>query len=120
MTNDDEVNADAYRSLRMTISEIRPADKSILLGARVRRGCSNWSGVIGKHGVGNANSNGTLLLSLCTESEECITNTLFEGRNQHKTTWQHGCVVVTDNLFVYVITRQQDRADDCDTKALPS
>ena len=117
MTNDDEVKADFYQSLHTTIS----ADKIILLGdfnARVGRDYSIWPGVIGKHGVGNENSNGTLLLSLCTEFELCITNTLFEGKNQYKTTWQH-MRSGHWHLIDYVIIRQRDRADVCDTKALP-
>ena len=37
-----------------------------------------WEGVIGPHGTGNMNSNGLRLLSLCSEDNLTITNTLFK------------------------------------------
>ena len=37
--------------------------------ARVGKDCVSWTKVLGKHGVGRENSNGTLLLSLCAQNE---------------------------------------------------
>jgi len=44
---------------------------------------------MGKHGVGNINSNGHRLLSLCSEFGVFVTNTLFQLKHKHKTTWMH-------------------------------
>jgi len=43
---------------------------------------------MGKHGVGNINSNGHSLLSLCSEFGLFVTNTLFQLKHKHKT-WMH-------------------------------
>ena len=48
-----------------------------------------WHGVIGHHGVGNMNSSGLRLLSLCSELGLAITNTFFQLRDMHKTSWIH-------------------------------
>lgn len=59
MTNPDETKD---QDLNTTVPN---ADKFITLGDfNARVGCDSaaWGGVIGKHGVGNCNSNGLLLL----------------------------------------------------------
>lgn len=59
MTNLDETKDE---DLNATVPN---ADKFIILGDfNARVGCDSaaWEGVIGKHGVGNCNSNGLLLL----------------------------------------------------------
>ena len=45
--------------------------------------------VLGQHGVGKLNENG--LLTLCSEYQLVITNTLFQLKNKFKTSWQHPC-----------------------------
>ena len=47
-----------------------------------------WGNVMDKHGVGNINSNGHRLLSLCSEFGLFVTNTLFQRKHKHKT-WMH-------------------------------
>lgn len=48
-----------------------------------------WPRVLGRHGVGNMNSNGRLLLGLCVQFQLTITNTLSQLLAKYKTTWMH-------------------------------
>ena len=54
------------------------------------------------------NSNGLLLLSLCTEFNLVITNSMFQQRNIYKGTWCHPRSKHWHTLD-YVITRQSER-----------
>ncbi|XP_050164941.1 craniofacial development protein 2-like [Myiozetetes cayanensis] len=54
-----------YDDLRRLIQKVPADDKIIILGdfnARVGKNSEAWKGVLGKHGVGNCNDNGCLLL----------------------------------------------------------
>ena len=44
---------------------------------------------MGEHDVGKINSNGHMLLSLCSEFGLFVTNTLFQLKHKHKTTLMH-------------------------------
>ena len=86
-------------------------DKLFLLGdfnARVGRDYTSWCKVIGPHGVGRENSNGTMLLSTCTQYNLVITNTIFQQSNKYKTTWMHPCSHHW-HLLDYVIVRRDLR-----------
>ena len=92
MTYPDEVKEEFYEILLRTIRSVPPKDKLILLGdfnARVGRDHDILGNVLGHHGVGKANCNGTLLLGLCAANEHVITNTIFQQKNSLKTTWMH-------------------------------
>ena len=81
-----------YAELRTLLGQINKDDKILVMGdfnARVGRDFNVWPGVLGRHGIGNCNENGRLLLELCAEQGLSITNTLFQQRARFKTTWQH-------------------------------
>ena len=114
MTNSEENKDHFYEDLRNVLNKVPPNDKILLLGDfNARVGCNNsdtWQHVVGKHGLGKVNSNGLLLLSLCSEFQLNITNTMFQLPNKYKGTWQHPRSE-TWLTIDYVITRQEDHAD---------
>jgi exonuclease III len=84
-----EANVAFYQELERALRSTPNGDRIILLGdfnARVVRDYDIWPGVIGRHGLGNMNDNGELLLSLCAEHDLCITNTMFRQHNKFKGT----------------------------------
>ena len=95
-------------------------DKLILLGdfnARVGRDHRAWAGILGPHGVGNENSNGTLLLTTCAQHELVIINTVFQQADKRNTTWVHPRSGHW-HLIDYVIVRKRDRAAVMITRAM--
>ena len=120
MTYPDEDKDAFYRLLSTTIDRVPTADKLIVLGdfnARVGKDFSTYEGVIGKHGKGNKNSNGDLLLSLCTQRELCITNTFFHQPDKNFFSWMHPRSKRW-HLLDYVLTRRADLPDTLCTKTL--
>ena len=92
MTNQEDVEEKFFEDLKSLINSPPPKDKLIIMGdfnARVGRSHENWKRVIGRHGTGKENSNGTLLLSLCAQYQLAITNTVFQLLDKHKTSWMH-------------------------------
>ena len=88
LDSSDDVKDRFYDTLYSTLRRILQDDKIILLGdfnPRVDRNHDIWHGVIGHHGVGNVNSSGLRLLSFCSD----ITNTFFQLRDMHKTSWMN-------------------------------
>ena len=70
-----------YNQLASVLSGIPCTDKLLLIGDfNVRMGRENdkWPLVMGKHGIGKGNSNGELLLALCSEFKMIVTNTMFK------------------------------------------
>lgn len=85
-------NSEIKDSLDEALRRISRSDKIILLGdfnTRVGQNSGIWNGVIGKHGIGQANSNGIRLLSLCSEHNLTKTNTIFQQKAKYKTSWMH-------------------------------
>lgn len=120
MTNPDETKDKFYEDLNAVIATVPNADKLIILGdfnARVGRDSVSWEEVIGKHGVGNCNSNGLLLLQTCAEHGLLITNTVFKLPTRNRTTWMHPRSKHW-HLIDYVIVRKRDRQDVRVTKAM--
>ena len=109
-----------YQKLGELVRAVPSSDKLLLLGdfnARVGRDHEAWPEVIGKHGVGQENSNGQLLLTFCAENNFTITNTLFQLPAIHKTTWMHPRSKHW-HLIDFVITRRRDIQDVHITRAM--
>ena len=85
MTNHDEVKVKFYEDMHCHLNSTPKQDKLVILGdfnARVGADNNTWSQVMGKHGSGNCNCNGLLLLQMCSEHLQIVlTNTLFQLPN---------------------------------------
>jgi len=111
-----------YSDLRDLIHKTPASDRLCILGdfnARVGRDYTTWEGVLGRHGVGNCNDNGRLLLELCMENQLTITNTVFQMKNRHKTTWMHPRSRHW-HLIDYIIVRHRNLNDVHKTRVMPS
>ena len=109
-----------YDQLNQLFKEIPASDKILLLGdfnARVGADHEGWDGVLGSHGIGSENANGTTLLSFCSQNGLVITNTLFQQADRFKTTWMHPRTKKW-HMIDYVITRQKDAKDVHHTRAM--
>ncbi|XP_061891552.1 dickkopf-related protein 3b isoform X2 [Entelurus aequoreus] len=116
----EEVKDRFYRALDEALCRTPKEDKIFLLGdfnARVGKDNKVWSGVIGRHGIGQANANGLRLLSLCAEHDLTITNTIFQLKNKHKTSWMHPRSKHW-HLIDYTIVRRSDIKDVTLTRAM--
>ena len=92
VTNPDENKEAFYNQLASVLSGISRTDKLLLIGdyiARIGRENDKCRLVMGKHGIWKCNSNGELLLSLCSEFELIVTNTMLKQNDKRKTTWMH-------------------------------
>ena len=73
----DEDKNMLYSQLRTAIDGVPRKNKLIILGdfnARVGADWPTWEGVLGRHGVGQCNSNGHLLLETCIAYDLHTTN----------------------------------------------
>ena len=97
MTNPDENKEAFYNQLASVLSGIPRTDKLLLIGdfnARIGRENDKWPLVMGKHGIRKCNSNGGLLLALCSEFELIVTNTICSSRRMNAR--PPGCILVPD------------------------
>ena len=120
MSYPDDAKESFYEELANATRAVPRNDKLILLGdfnARVGRDYAAWPGVLGRHGIGKDNANGTLLLTFCTEHQLAITNTVFQQADKRKTTWMHPRSGHW-HLIDYVIVRQRDQSDVKLTRAM--
>ena len=116
----DEIKDSFYNTLSDVIDAVPTSHKLLLLGdfnARVGIDHTSWENVISSHGVGNANSNGTRLLTLCAQNEISISNTFSQQANRYKTTWMHPGSKQW-HMIDYVITRHRDITDVFHTRAM--
>ncbi|KAK2164624.1 hypothetical protein LSH36_61g09069 [Paralvinella palmiformis] len=72
---------------------------------------------MGKHGIGKCNSNGELLLVLCSEYELIVTNTMFKQKDERKTNWMHTRSRHW-HMIEFIITRRRDKMDIHSTRAM--
>ncbi|XP_062841273.1 uncharacterized protein LOC134300780 [Trichomycterus rosablanca] len=120
LTSSAEAKETFYEDLNNLVKAVPPGDTLLLLGdfnARVGTDYLNWKDVLGPHGVGNMNSNGLLLLSLCADNNLTITNTLFRQADKYKSTWMHPRSKQW-HLIDYVICRKRDARDFRITRAM--
>ena len=120
LDSDDEVKEIFYSELDQLISSTPNEDKLILLGdfnARVGQEHIVWGDVIGKNGMGKANSNGIMLMTKCAEHNLVITNTIFRQQNKNKASWQHPRSKHW-HLIDYIIVRKRDQGEVLITKAI--
>ena len=118
MTNDTQTKMDFYAALGQAL-QVPKTDKLMVLGdfnARVG-GDNNWDLALGAHGHGKVNSNGHLLLELCTEHDLAITNTFFEMSDKWFNSWQHPRSKKW-HLLNYVLVSKVDLSDLCSTRAM--
>ena len=105
MTNPDENQEAFYNQVANVLS------------ARIGRDNDKWPLVMGKHGIGKCNSNGELLLALCSEFELTVTNTMFKQKNERKTTWMNPRSKHW-HMIDFIITRCPDKMDTHSTRAM--
>ena len=119
----DSKTKDAFCSeLSSLIKRICKSDKIVIMGdfnARVGKGHTTWPGVLGRHGIGNCNDNGLLLIELCAEHALAITNTVFQKKARLKTTWRQPHSKDW-HLLDYIVARQKDAKDVQHTRVIPS
>ncbi|XP_033109346.1 craniofacial development protein 2-like [Anneissia japonica] len=120
MTNNYETKEQFYSQLAETIRSVQKSDKILILGdfnARVGGDYVTWDRVVGKFGRGKTNSNGEMLLSLCTEFDLAVTNAYFNNPDGWYHSWCHPRSKHW-HLLDYVLTRRADIKDVCSTRAL--
>ena len=119
MANPEEVKNRCYDELDTIIKAVSKSDKLLLLSNfNMRVGSDHpWNRVIGSEGIGKCNSNGLLLLQLCSTYELMITNNLFCLLTCKKTSWMDPRFKHW-HLIDYVITRKKDAKDIRVTKAM--
>jgi len=75
--------------------------------ARVGKDFRVWNKILGHHGIGNENANGSLLLEFCMVHNLVVTNTVFQQADKYKGSWMHPHSGHW-HLIDFVFTRQRD------------
>ena len=120
MTNPDENKEAFYNQLAGVLSGISRTYELLLIGdfnARIGRDNDKWPLLMGKLGIGKYNSNGELLLALCSEFELIVTNTMFKQKDEHKTTWMRPRSWYW-HMIDFIITRCRDKMNIHSTRAM--
>ena len=97
-------------------------DKVIIFGdfkARLDQDADFWKGVLSRHGVGNYNDNGRLLLDLCTMQQLVIPSTIFQQKDRLKTNWMYPRFKYWHRIN-YVLVHKRDLKYVIHTKVIPS
>ncbi len=120
LPSENEAKECFYQALDEALFRIPKSDKILLLGdfnARVGQNNRIWSGVLGRHGIGGVNENGMRLLTLCSEHNLTITNTIFQQKAKYKTSWMHPRSKHW-HMIDYIIVRCNDIKDVLITRAM--
>ena len=72
---------------------------------------------MGKHGIGKCNSNGELLLAMCSEFELIVAYTMFKQNEERKKTWMHPRSRLW-HMIDFIITRCRNKMDVHSTRAM--
>ncbi|KAJ7427096.1 hypothetical protein WISP_09629 [Willisornis vidua] len=111
-----------YTDLRRLTQNVPADDKIIILGdfnARVGKNSEAWKGVLDKHGVGNCNDNGQILVEFCAEQQLTITNTIVQQKDSLKTTPDASSIQALAPLD-YVLVQQRIVGDVRHIQVMPS
>ena len=120
---DTNIREEFYDQLEKTISDVPNRDVLFIAGdlnAKTGSEYRNFKNHMGKFGKGKANSSGIRLLEMCKKFDLFLTNTIFNHKLSHRTTWTapYRNYVTHDgtqrrnpirNQIDYVITRNRYR-----------
>ena len=111
-TNDKciEEKENFYQQLQEALNAVPRRDLLVILGdfnTKIGSNFDIWGRTLGRHGVGEENESGTLLLQFCKNNNLTISNTQFIQKKCRKVTWRSPDDE-TENLIDYVITRDKD------------
>ena len=112
-----------YDELQSVLELCKQKDMIFICGdfnAKTGSEFENYPDVMGKFGRGKANSNGEYLLEFCKRNEFIITNTTFQHKMSHITTWTanfnyHNTNKPVRNQIDYILINKQHRyiVNDC-------
>ena len=109
-----------YDQLQSTLPCVPSSDLLVILGdfnARVGSNNSSWSSVIGPHGIGECNVNGVRLLDFCASNQLIVSNTWFQHKRLHQTTWfRNGDRSRPGHMIDYVLVSKRFRTSVLDTR----
>ena len=107
-----------YDRLSSVVSCIPKRHRVVVMGdfnAKVGSDPTNGPGVMGRHGMGVINDNGSRLIEFATLQELIIGGTLFPHRDIHKYTWTSPDGR-TKNQIDHLMIRARDRSDLSDVR----
>ena len=113
-----------YDQLQSTLSSVPSSDMLVIMGdfnARVGSDCSSWTSVMGPHGIGEHNGNGQRLLDFCASNQLIISNTWFQHKLLHRTTWfRNGDRSRPGHMIDYILVNKRFRTSVLDTRVYRS
>lgn len=93
-TEDSEQNTkeEFYSLLNSVLGNLPSTDIVILMGdfnARIGADNTGYEQIMGKHGIGQCNVNGDLLIETCINNDLKIGGSVFPHKNNHKVSWKN-------------------------------
>ena len=86
-----EIKDKFYEELHQLTQTVSKRDILVIAGdmnAKTGSGHKEHPKIIGKFGKGKMNENGNELIEFCIENDMILTNTLFQHKMSHRTTWE--------------------------------